>query len=86
MSQNVLWQPSLQEEVLDLHAGHEAVLVAVCLLEERLVPQSVPGVDDPGHGLEVVDGSGRLRGNWLVGGQEKSDNNRKGDEDTIKIK
>ena len=65
MSQNVLWQPSLQEEVLDLHAGHEAVLVAVCLLEERLVPQSVSCVDHPGDSLEVVDSSGRLRGGGL---------------------
>ena len=76
MSQDVLWKPSLKEEVLDLHPGHEAVLVTVGLFEERLVPQSVSGVDDPGHGLEVVDGSGRLRENWLVGGQEKSENNR----------
>ena len=55
--EDVLWQSSLQEDVLDLDAGNESVVVAVGLLEQRRVPETVAGVDDPRNGLD----SARMR-------------------------
>ena len=55
--EDVLWQASLQEDVLDLDAGNESVVVAVGLLEQRGVPETVAGVDDPRNGLD----SARMR-------------------------
>jgi hypothetical protein len=37
MSEDVLWEASLEKEVFDLHPGHEPVLVVVRLSEQRLV-------------------------------------------------
>ena len=61
MSQDVLGQPSLEQQVLDLHSRHEPVLVRVSLLEQSLVPESVPGIDHPGHSLYIADSSSRLK-------------------------
>ena len=52
-----MWQSSLQEDVLDLDAGNESVVVAIGLLEQRRVPETVAGVDDPRNGLD----SARMR-------------------------
>ena len=54
MREDVLWQSGLQEDVLDLDAGNESVVVAVGLLEQRRVPETVAGVDDPRNGLDAA--------------------------------
>ena len=64
VGQDVLGEPRLQQQVLDLDPGHEAVLVRVCLLEQRLVAESVPGIDHPGHSLHAAHRPSRLQ--WQV--------------------
>ena len=49
VGKDILWQPCLQEDVLDLYSWHKSVMIWIRLLKQYIVTQFISGINYPRH-------------------------------------